>query len=208
MVTLTASEARRKAREALKGNWGKSALILLIYVAILFVIGLLTSIPLLGLLVASVGSVAAVCTSLALYISKPEDVGFTVGISTDTDVAYTITKQEVPTNNTTIIPGKGLSVEYKLGAALGDNYTQPYVTGKLTVTVSGNKDALKYLQGGMKLTYEQTPGDENASTYFFNGEDQTIFNTLTLAPEGDYSSLTGVLNATVDGASGTKAVLS
>ena len=52
MVTLTASEARRKAREALKGNWGKSALILLIYVAILFVIGLLTSIPLLGLLVA------------------------------------------------------------------------------------------------------------------------------------------------------------
>lgn len=163
---------------------------------------------LLGLLVASVGSVAAVCTSLALYISAPDDVGFTVGISTDTDVAYTITKQEAETNNTTIIPGKGLSVEYKLGAALGNNYTQPYVTGKLTVTVSGNKDALKYLQGGMKLTYEQTPGDENASTYFFNGEDQTIFNTLTLAPEGDYSSLTGVLNATVDGASGTKAVLS
>lgn len=163
---------------------------------------------LLGLLVASVGSVAAVCTSLALYISAPDDAGFTVGISTDTDVAYTITKQEVVTNNTTINPGQGLSVEYKLGAKLGDNYTQPYVTGKLTVTVSGNKDALKYLQGGMKLTYEQTPGDENASTYFFNGEDQTIFNTLTLAPEGDYSSLTGVLNATVDGTSGTKAVLS
>ena len=165
---------------------------------------------LLGLLVASVGSVAAVCTSLALYISAPDVAGFTVGISTDTDVAYTITKQEVETNNTTIIPGKGLSVEYKLGANLGDNYTQPYVTGKLTVTVSGNKDALKYLQGGMKLTYEQTPGDENASTYYFNQEGQTTFNTLTLAPvtEGDYSSLTGVLNATVDGTSGTKAVLS
>lgn len=169
---------------------------------------------LLGLLVASVGSVAAVCTSLALYISAPDDAGFTVGISTDTDVAYTITKQEVVTNNTTINPDQGLSVEYKLGATLGDNYTQPYVTGKLTVTVSvnedGNEDALKYLQGGMKLTYEQTPGDENASTYFFNREDQTTFNTLTLAPvaEGDYSSLTGTLNATVDGTSGTKAVLS
>lgn len=167
---------------------------------------------LLGLLVASVGSVAAVCTSLALYISAPDDVGFTVGISTDTDVAYTITKQEVETNNTTINPDQGLSVEYKLGAKLGDNYTQPYVTGKLTVTVTctGNEDALKYLQGGMKLTYEQTPGDENASTYFFNKENQTIFNTLELAPvaEGDYSSLTGVLNATVDGTSGTKAVLS
>ena len=165
---------------------------------------------LLGLLVASVGSVAAVCTSLALYISAPDDAGFTVGISTDTDVAYTITKQEVETNNTTINPDQGLSVEYKLGATLGDNYTQPYVTGRLTVTVSGNEDTLKYLQGGMKLTYEQTPGDENASTYFFNREDQTTFNTLTLAPvaEGDYSSLTGVLNATVDGTSGTKAVLS
>ena len=165
---------------------------------------------LLGLLVASVGSVAAVCTSLALYISAPDDVGFTVGISTDTDVAYTITEQEVETNNTTINPDQGLSVEYKLGATLGDNYTQLYVTGRLTVTVSGNEDTLKYLQGGMKLTYEQTPGDENASTYFFNKEDQTTFNTLTLAPvaEGDYSSLTGVLNATIDGTSGTKAVLS
>ena len=78
---------------------------------------------LLGLLVASVGSVAAVCTSLALYISKPDDIGFEVGISTDTDVAYTITEQEVETNNTTINPDQGLSVEYTIFAQILSSFS-------------------------------------------------------------------------------------
>ena len=162
---------------------------------------------LLGLLVASVGSVAAVCTSLALYISAPEVAGFEVGISTDTDVTYKITETNTESNVKTIIPGKGLSVEYSLGATPGKNYTQPYVTGKLTVTVTGDQTLLSYLEGGMKLTYEQSADDPNASNYFFNNNEG--FNKLNLALVGEEGSqtLTGSLNATVDIANGTKSLL-
>lgn len=51
-MVLPASETRKKAREALQGNWGKVALITLIYLAIFFVTGLLSTIPFLGLLIA------------------------------------------------------------------------------------------------------------------------------------------------------------
>lgn len=162
---------------------------------------------LLGLLVASVGSVAAVCTSLALYISVPEDVSFEVGISTDTDVTYKITETNTENNVKTINPDQGLSVQYSLGATPGKNYTQPYVTGKLTVTVNGDQTLLSYLEGEMKLTYEQTEGDEKASTYHFNNN--TGLNTLSLELVGDAGSqtLTGSINATVDIANGTKSLL-
>ena len=162
---------------------------------------------LLGLLVASVGSVAAVCTSLALYISAPEDASFEVGISTDTDVTYKITETNTENDVKTINPKKGLSVEYSLGATPGENYTQPYVTGKLTVTVTGDQTLLSYLEGGMKLTYEQSEDDANASTYFFNNNEG--FNKLNLELVGEEGSqtLTGSLNATVDITSGTKSLL-
>lgn len=164
---------------------------------------------LLGLLVASVGSVAAVCTSLALYISAPEDASFEVGISTDTDVTYKITETNTQSNVKTINPEKGLSVEYSLGATPGKskNYTQPYVTGKLTVTVTGDQTLLSYLEGGMKLTYKQSEEDANASNYFFNNNEE--FNKLSLALVGEEGSqtLTGSLNATVDIANGTKSLL-
>ena len=81
MVTLTASEARRKAREALKGNWGKAALILLIYVAIIFVIGIFTAIPLLGLLV-SIGELVIMppitygLTMTFMKIKRGQEVGY------------------------------------------------------------------------------------------------------------------------------------
>lgn len=81
MVTLTASEVRRKAREALKGNWGKAALILLIYVAIIFVIGIFTAIPLLGLLV-SIGELVIMppitygLTMTFMKIKRGQEVGY------------------------------------------------------------------------------------------------------------------------------------
>lgn len=162
---------------------------------------------LLGLLVASVGSVAAVCTSLALYISAPKDASFEVGISTDTDVTYKITETNTESNVKTINPEKGLSVEYSLGATPGNNYTQPYVTGKLTVTVTGDQTLLSYLEGGMKLTYEQSEEDANASNYFFNNDERFNKLNLALVEEEGSQTLTGSLNATVDITNGTKSLL-
>lgn len=50
-MILPASETRKIAREALQGKWGKSALIILIYLAIFLVTGILSAIPFLGFLV-------------------------------------------------------------------------------------------------------------------------------------------------------------
>lgn len=81
MVTLTASETRKKAREALKGNWGKAALILLIYVAIIFVIGILSAIPLLGVLISIAEFVILIPISYGLTITfmkikRGQEVGY------------------------------------------------------------------------------------------------------------------------------------
>lgn len=51
-MVLTASEARKQARESLKGKWGIVVLITLIFMAYSFLAGLLSAIPFIGFLVA------------------------------------------------------------------------------------------------------------------------------------------------------------
>ena len=50
-MVLTASETRKQARESLKGKWGVVVLITLVYLVYNFLVGVLSTIPVLGFLV-------------------------------------------------------------------------------------------------------------------------------------------------------------
>ncbi len=68
-MTLTASEARKQARESLKGKWGVVALINLIFLAISIAVSLLSSIPVLGFLIAIAGFIIDVPLAYGLIMS-------------------------------------------------------------------------------------------------------------------------------------------
>lgn len=82
---MVASQIRANARESLTGKWGKAALLILSYLVIMFVItwvvGLLSSIPLIGFLVTIAEFVISVPISYALIavfmkLKRNEDVGY------------------------------------------------------------------------------------------------------------------------------------
>lgn len=135
---------------------------------------------------ATLGAVAAVATSAALYIVKPEDESIHIGVNTNVDVNYLIsdvTDDATLINPTTPTRNYDFSIAGKVNETSA--FKQPYVLAKLTVTITPSVASLgSYITPTCKLNYTE-------GTHFANTES---LNTITF---GEAAAETGVITGSL-----------
>ena len=135
---------------------------------------------------ATLGAVAAVATSAALYIVKPADQSIHIGVNTNVDVNYQIS--DVTDSGTVINPDTPTrNYDFSISGKVNEtsSFQQPYVLAKLTVTITPSVAELStYITPTCKLNYLE-------GTHFANTED---LNTITFGEaEADTGVITGSL---------------
>lgn len=135
---------------------------------------------------ATLGAVAAVATSAALYVVKPEDESIHIGVNTNVDVNYLIsdvTDDETLINPTTPTRNYDFSIAGKVNETSA--FKQPYVLAKLTVTITPSVASLgSYITPTCKLNYTE-------GTHFAKTES---LNTITF---GEAAAETGVITGSL-----------
>lgn len=135
---------------------------------------------------ATLGAVAAVATSAALYIVKPEDESIHIGVNTNVDVNYLIsdvTGDATLINPTTPTRNYDFSIAGKVNETSA--FKQPYVLAKLTVTITPSVASLgSYITPTCKLNYTE-------GTHFAN---TASLNTITF---GEAAAETGVITGSL-----------